>query len=204
MSKDKKQKQDKKQEQNSQQQESLENEEPRQDLAQEIRQELEKLEQENADLLDKLRRVSADYDNFQKRVPRQVADTVAYEREKIIKSLLPALDNFEHALANAEKAENPQAVAEGVKMVYNQMLDILKSHGVEQIKAKGQDFNPSHHQAIMKQHDPDKKDNVVLEEFQRGYKLNDRLIRPSRVVVNKIESSDQQEQTPEKEENETE
>ena len=140
-------------------------------------------------LLEKLQRLSADYSNFQKRVPKQIADTLAYEHEKVIRTLLPALDNFELTLKNAESAENAQAIIKGVKIIYDQMLDILKSHGAEQIKALGEKFDPVMHQAMLHQARPEQGENVVLEEFQRGYKLNGRVIRPSRVVINKLTPS---------------
>ena len=149
---------------------------------------IECLQKEKDELFAQLQRVSADYANFQKRVPRQISDTINYEKEKIIKSLLPALDNFEHTLQNATKAENVEVIAKGVRIIYDQMLDILKSHGVEQMKTLGQTFDPSSHSAMMRKAEPEKEDNIVLEEFQKGYTLNGRVIRPSKVVVNKIET----------------
>ncbi|MFZ2148064.1 MAG: nucleotide exchange factor GrpE [Sedimentisphaerales bacterium] len=131
-------------------------------------------------------RVSADYANFQKRAPKQIADTINYEKEMIIKTLLPALDNFEHTLQNAHSAENADVLVKGIRIIYDQMLDILKSHGIEQIKAPGEKFDPAMHEAIMQKTEPEKEDNIVLEEFRKGYKLNGRVIRPSKVVVNKL------------------
>lgn len=145
------------------------------------------LQTERDELFEKLQRVSADYANYQKRVPKQVADSVAYEKEKILKSWLPALDNFEHALQNTENVENVDAVVEGVRMVYDQMLDILKTHGVETIDAVEEVFDPSRHEAMLRQSDPEKEDGVILQEFQKGYVLKDRVLRPSKVIVNKIE-----------------
>ena len=137
-------------------------------------------------LFAQYQRVSADYANFQKRVPKQIADTICYEKEKIIKTLLPALDNFEHTLQNTDSVENADVFVKGVRIIYDQMLDILKSHGVEQIKAPGEIFDPALHEAMMQKTEPEKEDNIVLEEFQKGYKLNGRVIRPSKVIVNKL------------------
>lgn len=150
-----------------------------------LRQQLQDARAEHDELFAKLQRVSADYANYQKRAPKQIAEAVAYEKEALIKSLLPALDNFEHALAGAESAGNSQAVLDGVRIVYNHFLDILKSHGVEQISALGQQFDPTLHQAMTQRQENDKEGGTVLEEFQKGYKLNSRVIRPSKVVVNK-------------------
>ncbi|MCP4263916.1 MAG: nucleotide exchange factor GrpE [Planctomycetes bacterium] len=154
---------------------------------------LENLQKEKDELFGKLQRVSADYANFQKRVPKQIADSICYEKEKIIKSLLPALDNFEHTLQNAQSVENVDSFVKGIKIIYDQMLDIIKLHGVEQIEAPGEIFDPSMHEAMMQRNEPEKEDNIVLEEFQKGYKLNGRIIRPSKVIVNKLtsEQSDQ-------------
>jgi molecular chaperone GrpE len=145
-------------------------------------------------------RVSADYTNFQKRAPKQISDTIAYEKEKIIRTLVPALDNFEHTVKNAESSIKAD-IQKGIRIIYDQMLDILKSHGVEQIKALGEKFDPALHEAIMQKADPEKADNIVLEEFQKGYKLNGRVIRPSKVIVNKLTSeqpAEQQEPAPSK------
>jgi molecular chaperone GrpE len=155
---------------------------------------LEDLQKEKEELFAQLQRVSADYTNFQKRVPKQIADTIAYEKEMIIKTLLPALDNFEHTLQNAHSVETTELLIKGIRIIYDQMLDILKSHGVEQIKALDEKFNPASHQAMIQKTEPDKEDNVVLEEFQKGYKLNGRVIRPSKVIVNKLQPEEELDQ----------
>jgi molecular chaperone GrpE len=151
-----------------------------------LHQDLESLQKEKDELFGKLQRVSADYANFQKRVPKQIADTICYEKERIIKSLLPALDNFEHTLQNAHSAEDAEVFIKGIQIIHDQMLDIFKSHGVEQIKSPGEKFNPAMHEAMMQKAEPEKEDNIVLEEFQKGYTLNGRVIRPSKVIVNKL------------------
>jgi molecular chaperone GrpE len=147
---------------------------------------IENLKKEKDELFEKLQRVSADYANYQKRAPKQIADTVAYEKEMIIKSLLPALDNFEHTLQNRQSVENINALIQGIRIIYDQMLDILKSHGVEPIKALGETFDPALHEAMMQKTEPEKENNIVLQEFQKGYKLNGRVIRPVKVIVNKL------------------
>jgi molecular chaperone GrpE len=135
--------------------------------------------------LDQYLRISADYANFQKRVPRQIADAIAYEKERIIRALLPVLDNFERTLKNEHSTENAESVVKGIKITYDQMLDILRLHGVERIKAVGEKFEPALHEAITQRNEPEKEEGVVLEEFAKGYKLNGRVIRPSKVIVNK-------------------
>jgi len=161
---------------------------PKADALKKLRKQIDNLQKEKGELFGKLQRVSADYANFQKRAPKQITDTIAYEKEKIIKTLLPSLDNLEHTLQNAHSAENLDVLIKGIQIVYDQMLDILKSHNVEQIKAVGEKFDPALHQAMMQKAQPDTEENIVLEEFQKGYKLNGRVIRPSKVIVNKPSS----------------
>ncbi len=160
----------------------------------ELRDTIESLQKEKDELFGKLQRVSADYANFQKRVPKQISDTICYEKERIIKSLLPVLDNFEHTLQNAKTTETVDVLIKGIQIIYDQLIDILKSHNVEQIEALGQSFDPAVHQAMTQRTDAEKDHDVVLEEFQKGYTLNGRVIRPSRVIVNKrpAEETDRQ------------
>ena len=162
----------------SQKQNKCESEEPLETI--------ESLRREKDELLAKLQRVSADYANYQKRVPKQIADTIGYEKELIIKKLLPVVDNFEHTLQNAHSAEDLDVLVKGVRIVYDQLLDVLKSQNVEQIEARGQTFDPALHEAMTQRAEPDAENNTVLEEFQKGYKLNGRVIRPSKVIVNKL------------------
>jgi len=172
------------------------------DEIEELQQELSGLQKEKDEVFEKLQRVSADYANFQKRVPKQISDAIAYEKETIIRTFLPALDNFEHTLQsfnliqdkNSHSADDVKVFVEGIQIIYGQMLDILKSHGVEQIKALGEKFDPNMHEAMMQKAEPEQRDNVVLEEFQKGYTLNGRVVRPSKVIVNKHTSQQQQEE----------
>jgi len=161
----------------------------------ELRQQLNDLQKQKDELFGKLQRVSADYANFQKRSLKQINDTIEYEKEKIIKTLLPALDNFEHTVQKAGSAIQTE-IFKGIQIIYDQMLNILKSHGVEQINALGEKFDPSLHEAMLQKTELEEQDNIVLEEFQKGYKLNGRVIRPSKVIVNKLpsEQKDQQQE----------
>ena len=148
-----------------------------------LQEDFDALQTEKLELFEKLQRVSADYTNFQKRVPKQISDAVSYEKERILKSLLPVLDNFEHTF-NSDSGD-VEAVIKGIKIVHDQVLDTFKSHGVEQILAKNQVFDPSKHEAMMQRNEEDKENDLILEEFQKGYALNGRVIRPSKVIVNK-------------------
>jgi len=170
-----------------QQEENEEAKAPEEELSK-LRQDLESLQKERDELFGRLQRVSADYANFQKRVPKQINDSVTYEKEKIIRSLLPILDNMDHLL-KAHSAESTNALVQGVEIIYGHMLDTLKLHGVEQMHALGEPFDPMRHEAVMVREEPGKPADVVLEEIQKGYRTSDRILRPARVVVSKAPAS---------------
>ena len=174
---------------------------PKKEDLKDLRKLFDELQKEKDQLFEKLQRLSADYANYQKRAPKQIADNVSYEKEKIIKSLLPAMDNFEHTLQNAKSADDIEVVTKGIQIIYDQMLDILKSHDVEQIKVIGEKFDPALHQAMMQRAEDDRQEDDILEEFQKGYKLNGRVIRPTKVIVNKLPQP--QEEKPQSEQPET-
>jgi len=151
---------------------------------------LEQAIKEKDELFEKFQRLGADYANFQKRSAKQLIERMAYEKQSVVERIFPAMDNFEHTLEKAQSAENVTDVLKGVQIVYDQLLDIFSSLGVKQINCIGEKFDPSRHQAMMQRCEPDKADGIVLEEFQTGYSLNGRVIRPSKVIVNKIETEE--------------
>lgn len=161
----------------------------------ELQEQLAEVTKEKDDLFEQLQRVSADYVNYQKRVPKQVSDSIAYEKKAIIRSVLPSLDNFEHALAGAAKAETVESVAEGIKLTFDHLLDALKAHKVEKIQSVGEQFDPELHEAMMRRSEEGKEDNVILEEFQSGYMIGEQVLRPAKVIVNKLPESNQETQT---------
>lgn len=155
-----------------------------------LEEKLESLGNEKQDVFEQLQRISADYANFQKRTPKQIADSVAYEKKSILRSLLSSIDNFEHALSHASSAGGEEALdnlIKGIQLVFDHMLDALKNHGVKPIEALGQPFDPNLHEAMMRRSEPDKEDNIVLEVYQAGYMMGEQVLRPSKVIVNKIE-----------------
>ena len=171
-----------------------------------LSEQIEKLTAEKDEVFAKLQRVSADYMNYQKRSARQISESVAYEKEWVIKSLLPVLDNFEHSLCGAEKIEDAESLRKAVKMIYDQFLAVLKNHGIEQISSVGGKFDPVCHEAMMNRSEPDKEDCVILDEFQKGYRLGEKVLRPARVIVNKLPAPTSEpvpEQNPPDEQNDT-
>ncbi|MBS4199726.1 nucleotide exchange factor GrpE [Bacillus sp. FJAT-49732] len=129
-------------------------------------------------------RLYADFDNFRRRTQLDREASEKYRSQSIITNLLPAIDNFERALQIEPTDEQAKALLEGVQMVYRNIIDALKEEGAEQIEAVGQEFDPNFHQAVMQTNEAEYGSNIVVEEFQKGYKLKDRVIRPSMVKVN--------------------
>jgi molecular chaperone GrpE len=169
-----------------------------------LQKEIERLRTENKELLDKFQRLGADYANYQKRVPKQIADSVDYEKRQIIKSLLASMDNFAHAIAGAKTAQGPEAlksVINGIQLVYDHLFSAIKAQGVEKIVTHGQPFEPGKHEAIMQRTETDKPDNIVLEEFQTGFTLGGYVLRPARVAVNKLPAQSVIEETTDIEDN---
>ncbi len=153
---------------------------------------IKELEEKNASLVEELQKLKADYANYQKRVPKQIQEAVGYKIEAFVKTLLPGIDNFEHAL-KTDESHSLEDVLKGIQIVYDNFLEILKSNGVEQIKSVGEKFDPSKHSAMLQQADESKEDGIILEEYMSGYKFNDKVLRPSMVVVNKLDIETQQE-----------
>ncbi|MCR2820452.1 nucleotide exchange factor GrpE [Lederbergia panacisoli] len=129
-------------------------------------------------------RLYADFENFRRRSQLEREASEKYRSQSLITNLLSAIDNFERAMQIETNDEQAKALLDGVQMVYRNIIDVLKQEGAEQIEAVGQEFDPNFHQAVMQSNDPEMGSNIVVEEFQKGYKLKDRVIRPSMVKVN--------------------
>lgn len=142
--------------------------------------ELQKIRAERDALLDRLARAQAEFDNARKRAAKEQQDFRDFAMSDAIKSLLPVVDNFERALQSKSELADFRA---GVDLIYKQLRDVLTKLGVQPIEAKGQQFDPHLHEAIEMVDTPDAADHEVLEEWQRGYKYKDRLLRPSMVKV---------------------
>ena len=144
--------------------------------------ELQKVRAERDALLDRLARAQAEFDNARKRALKEQQDFRDFAMADAIKSLLPVVDNFERALQSKSELGDFRS---GVDLIYKQLRDVLTKLGVQPIEAKGQQFNPHLHEAVEMVDTPDAADHEVLEEWQRGYKYKDRLLRPSMVKVAK-------------------
>jgi molecular chaperone GrpE len=129
-------------------------------------------------------RLQADFDNFRRRTRLDIEASEKYRAQKLAVELLPALDNFERALNIEADNEQSKSLLQGMEMVYRGLVEALKKEGVEAIESVGKEFDPNFHQAVMTGEDENYGSNIVIEEFQKGYMLKDRVLRPSMVKVN--------------------
>ena len=142
---------------------------------------VEKLTGDLQEKKDRLLRLQADFDNFRRRSAKEREEISAVVTQNFCKDMLPLLDNFERAMAAETK--DVEAFQKGVEMIFTQFQEVLKKNGLEQIEAVGQKFDPNFHQAVMRVEDPEKEDDTVAQELQKGYMVKGRVTRPSMVQV---------------------
>ena len=151
---------------------------------QELQAEIEKLNVEKAELNDRFLRLFSEFDNYKKRVSKEKLDLISTASEKVIVSILPIIDDFERAITANEKADNIDSIKEGFNLIYNKLLQMMKRFDVEEIQAKGEEFNTDYHEAVTHfpaQNEEDK--GKVIDVTEKGYKLKDKVIRYAKVVV---------------------
>lgn len=169
------------------QDEQVENEATQQEEKDELALAYEKIAQLEAKLAEtenRLLRLHADFDNYRRRVRLDMEAAEKYRAQNLVADLLPILDNFERALQVQVEDEKAKSLLQGMEMVYRSLIEALKKEGVEAIESVGKPFDPHVHQAVMQVDDQNYEPNTVVEEFQKGYKLKDRVIRPAMVKVN--------------------
>jgi len=142
--------------------------------------ETEALRAENEELIETLQRVKAEFDNYRKRAARDQDSLVARAHERLVKELLPVLDDLERALGAAEQHEEAK-LEEGVRLVHRALADALSREGLAEIETNGK-FDPHVHEALLTQPSASEEGSVI-EVLQKGYRLGDRVLRPARVVV---------------------
>lgn len=153
------------------------------DESESLKAELEEKTKQCAEYLEKLQRAAAEFDNFKKRTVKEKEALYADAVCDVICAFLPVLDNIERALAAITEDSSAQSLKDGVEMVFKQFWDVLKSIGVEQIAALNEQFDPMLHNAVMHVEDETVGHNVIVEEFQKGYIYQDKVIRYSMVKV---------------------
>ena len=155
------------------------------DIKQNIEAQLQEKEKEAKENYDRYLRLSAELDNYKKRVEKEKAETYKFANETILKDLLPVLDNLERALVHGQEAGLPKALLEGVELTHKALWTVMEKHGITRIEALGEEFDPTHHEAVMVQEDIQKPAGTVISQLQIGYRLHNRLVRPAMVVVSK-------------------
>jgi molecular chaperone GrpE len=144
--------------------------------------EIASLQQERDELRDQLLRSRAEFSNFQKRVKQQAELDRVYAIEKLAKDLLDAIDNLERATEALRSSAN-EGITAGLDMVQKQLLGVLAKYGIEPIAAKGGPFDPNYHDALLQQPSAEHPEGTVVAELSKGYKIHDRVLRPSKVAV---------------------
>lgn len=162
-----------------------ENPDPTGTVIADLRKQLEAKELEAKNSYERYLRQAAELDNFKKRTGREREEAIRFANEALIKDLLPVVDNLERAVAHASGGGNGKPLVEGVEMVLKGLLDVLMKHGVVQITALGQLFDPSKHEAMAQVESDAHEPNSIVDELHKGYMLRDRLLRPALVSVAK-------------------
>ena len=143
----------------------------------------DKRDEQIAELNDKVLRQMAEFENFRKRTEKEKAMMFEIGAKSIVEKLLPVIDNFERGLSAVSEEEKSTGFAQGVEMIYKQLLTELSEAGVTPIEAVGKEFNPDFHNAVMHIEDENFGENIVAEEFQKGYMYKDSVVRHSMVKV---------------------
>ncbi|WP_044934935.1 MULTISPECIES: nucleotide exchange factor GrpE [unclassified Pseudobutyrivibrio] len=141
----------------------------------------DKRDEQIEQLTDRVTRQMAEFENFRRRTEQEKAQMFGNGAKAIIEKVLPVVDNFERGLATVEEGADP--FADGMLMIYKQLLTTLEEAGVKPIEAVGKEFNPDFHNAVMHVEDEEVGENIVVEEFQKGYMYNDSVVRHSMVKV---------------------
>ncbi|HTL70243.1 MAG TPA: nucleotide exchange factor GrpE [Candidatus Eisenbacteria bacterium] len=136
-----------------------------------------------ADLRDQMLRQRADFENVKKRLERDKAEAIRFANEGLLVEILRVVDTFDRAMASLAEGHDPAKVREGLKLAQDDFHRVLERHGVQPVASVGSEFDPALHEAVATVEAPDVKDGTVVDEVQRGYLLNGRLIRPSRVRI---------------------
>ncbi|MCT4565781.1 MAG: nucleotide exchange factor GrpE [Maledivibacter sp.] len=147
---------------------------------------IEAVKNQLAECNNKFMRLSADFQNYKRRIEKEKGDIYKFGSEKIVVDILPIIDNFERAIGSAQNnGEESDGLLSGIEMILKQILDVLEKHGIEEIDALDKEFDPNLHHAVMQEECDGKESDIVIDVLQKGYILNSKVIRPSMVKVSK-------------------
>jgi molecular chaperone GrpE len=156
-----------------------------------LKERLLKSEEQAKELEDRLLRLAAEFDNYKKRMAKEFGYLIKNANENLILQLLDTLDNFQRALDSAKNSSDYEKFHKGVELIYNHLKEILTKEGLKEIEALGKPFDPHFHEAVTQAESDKYDEGVVMEEISKGYMLNDRLLRASKVVVSKGKPKEQ-------------
>ncbi len=146
---------------------------------------LEDKAKKSDEYLDRLLRSQADFDNYKKRLEKDKIEFIKFANEDIIAEILKIIDDFERAVEAGKTKRDFDALYKGIEMIHKDFKEFLKQKGLKEIEAEGKPFNPNEHEAMMQEETDKHPEDYIVEEFQKGYTLNGRVIRPSKVKVAK-------------------
>jgi molecular chaperone GrpE len=151
------------------------------------------LEQEVADLKDKLLRKAAEFENYKRRTENDQINLITFAAESFIQKLLPVIDDFERSLEHVDEAEDINAIKQGLKLIYDKLMKVLNEQGVKKIEAVGNPFDVDYHEALMQRPDDSVEPHTVIDEIEKGYTYKDKVIRHAKVVVSEETSTEPEE-----------
>ena len=151
----------------------------------ELQKRLDEKKKEYEELYDRFLRATADFENFKKRAEREKLDRIKFANEDLVRELLPVVDNLERALASSESSKNTESIRKGIEIILEQVLKTLKKFGLASYASLGEKFDPTRHEAVEQVESTEHEASTIINEFQKGYFLNGRLLRPALVTVTK-------------------
>lgn len=150
---------------------------------------INQLETEVLEFKDKLLRKAAEFENYKRRTENDQMNLLTYAAESFIKKLLPVVDDFERSLQHIEDAQDTDAIKQGIKLIYDKLMKIFHEQGVKKIDSVGKHFDVEYHEALMQRADDSVESHTVLDELEKGYTYNDKVIRHAKVIVSEEKSS---------------
>jgi molecular chaperone GrpE len=151
----------------------------------ELQKRLDEKKKEYEELYDRFLRATADFENFKKRAEREKIDHIKFANEDLVRELLPAVDNLERALTSSESSKDTESIRKGIEIILEQVLKTLKKFGLVSYASLGEKFDPTRHEAVEQVESTEHEASTIINELQKGYFLNGRLLRPALVTVTK-------------------
>ncbi|WP_053957577.1 nucleotide exchange factor GrpE [Inediibacterium massiliense] len=144
---------------------------------------MKRLQEEKEEINSQFLRMTADFQNYKKRVEKEKSDIYTFANEKLILDMLPVVDNLQRAIKTYKDEGKDESFTQGIDMILKQLLEVFEKNGVKEIETMGKEFDPNFHHAVMQEECDGYESNMIIDVFQKGYTLNEKVIRPSMVKV---------------------